>query len=100
LTGDLRQAGGAGTVVTITGSPSVSGSDDDVTEGSLKIDTATTTVTGNRIASGYTNTANLIANPQIFNDTGNRSIKYECRVVFVVAAKTYTAAKEIFSITA
>jgi hypothetical protein len=98
LTGDLSQSGGTGTAVTITGTPSVSGSDDDVTEGSLRIETATTTVTGNRIASGYTNTANLIANPQIYNDTGNLSIKYECRVVFVVAAKTYTAAKEISTI--
>jgi hypothetical protein len=96
LGGDLS---GSGTTVTLsTLNPVVSGSDLDATEGSLACATIDATTLNAYISTGYTNGANLIANPQIANVVANLSIKYECRVVYVVGPKTYTAAKEIATI--
>jgi hypothetical protein len=88
-----------GAPITHTGTPSLSGDNLDATEGSIEIQTGTTITINHYITSGYTNAADDIANPQIANDAANLSIKYECRIVYVVGAKTYTAAKEITSIT-
>jgi hypothetical protein len=94
LNGDLS-GGGPGTDISMTGTPTVSGGNtlDDVTEASIAIGTTTTTTAnGAFILSGYTNTLNLITNPQIPNEAGNLSINRECRIVYVVGLKTYTAA--------
>jgi hypothetical protein len=96
LNGDLD--GTPGTVID-NGTPTLSGSNEDATEGSIRIGTTSTITINHYITSGYTNAANAIANPQIAKNTNNPSTKYECRIVYVVGAKTYTAAKEITSIT-
>jgi hypothetical protein len=95
LAGDLD--GTPGSIIN-NGTPTLSGQTEDATEGSIRIDTVTAITQNHYITSGYTNSANAIANPQIANATNNPSTKYECRIVYVVGAKTYTAAKEITSI--
>jgi hypothetical protein len=96
LTGDLT---GTGTAVTLTGTQTVTNGDDD-SEGSLNLATSDLVNSGAFISSGYTHSvANSIANPQIPNDTANLSIKYECRVVYTIGTRTFSAAKEITTIT-
>jgi hypothetical protein len=81
--------------------PPVTNGADDATEGSLNLATVESVASGQSISSGYSHsTANSIANPQIPNEGANLSTKYECRVVYTIGTRTFSAAKEIITITA